>query len=64
MGEVLLLLEKAFKEVAHGRLPPPDILKPLISKVCYGRPRFSSFFPMELCNCQLEDGAAVGQTVG
>ncbi|KAL4429561.1 hypothetical protein ABPG77_008610 [Micractinium sp. CCAP 211/92] len=32
MEEVLLLLEKAFREVAHGRLPPPDILKPLISK--------------------------------
>lgn len=33
MTDLLPLLEKALKEVAHGRLPPPDVLKPLISKV-------------------------------
>lgn len=33
MADLFLLLEKALREVAHGRLPPPDLLKPMISKV-------------------------------
>jgi len=33
MLDLLQLLKAAMAEVLHGRVPPPDILKPLISKV-------------------------------
>jgi hypothetical protein len=33
MAEVLALVKQALGSLAHGHIPPPDVIKPLLSKV-------------------------------
>ena len=33
MAEVLALVKQALGSLAHGHVPPPEVIKPLLSKV-------------------------------